>query len=118
MNRFKKPRFIHDCDNCLFLGQYDQFDCWYCPESKSSISGGSVIMRSSDDGPDYCSYDLSTAHRIALSPISSSIRHTSTFEALLACLRTITETELVKVKYRVDKRKSKDYKDLRKMLNY
>jgi hypothetical protein len=47
-----KPRYIHDCDCCVFLGQYHgghEADLYFC-------SGGiapTVIARYSSDGPHY-----------------------------------------------------------------
>jgi len=26
-----KPRFCHDCDSCIFLGQYGKYDLYVCP---------------------------------------------------------------------------------------
>ena len=50
-----KPRYTHDCDRCLFLGQLGDRDWYYCAEQ---IGGGSVIGRYSSDGPDYWSMPL------------------------------------------------------------
>ena len=51
-NPASKPRYVHDCDNCLFLGCYRDFDVYWCQDS-TSIDGGSIIARNSDLGPDY-----------------------------------------------------------------
>ena len=45
-----QPRFQHDCTICTFLGQYNEFDLYFCPQ------GGripTVIARYGDDGPEY-----------------------------------------------------------------
>lgn len=42
-----EPRYIHDCDSCIYLGQYKEFDLYYCPGEPT------VVCRYSDDGPDY-----------------------------------------------------------------
>jgi hypothetical protein len=47
-----KPRFIHDCEQCVFLGQDEEHDFYFCP----SPSGfHTVIARFGSDGPDYAS---------------------------------------------------------------
>ena len=46
-----KPRFAHDCDGCLYLGQYEQFDLYLCPRCDE----GSVIARYGDWCGDYSS---------------------------------------------------------------
>lgn len=48
-------RFVHDCDKCLFLGQYKEKDWYYCSEQALD---GSVIGRFGNDGPDYASIPL------------------------------------------------------------
>jgi len=45
-----KPRYQHDCDACVFLGEHKKYDLYFC--------GGdwpTVIARYSSDGPDYTS---------------------------------------------------------------
>lgn len=49
-----QPRYIHDCDNCLFLGCSKEFDAYWCQDS-TSIAGGSVIARYGSEGPQYLS---------------------------------------------------------------
>ncbi len=54
-----KPRFAHDCENCVFLGSHGQHDLYFC-------RGGvhpTVIARFGNDGPDYMS-GLAVAHLI------------------------------------------------------
>jgi hypothetical protein len=49
-----EPRFTHDCDACTFLGfsRDDQADAYYCAQGDVYPT---VILRTSDDGPDYSS---------------------------------------------------------------
>jgi len=30
MDNVETPRFKHDCSNCKFLGQHDQYDLYVC----------------------------------------------------------------------------------------
>ena len=113
MNRFKKPRFEHDCNACVYLGQFKKFDCWFCPPHKSDIGGGSLIMRYSSEPSEYASYDMSTAVRIAISPTGNNVRATETFEALMACMRAVNDSELVRTRYSQNKRKVRDYRQVR-----
>jgi hypothetical protein len=53
-----KPRYIHDCDNCLFLGCYKEFDIYWC-QGSSSFAGGSVIARYGSEGRKYSSSPVS-----------------------------------------------------------
>jgi len=41
-------RFTHDCDDCIFLGQYNEFDLYFCPKESTT-----VIARYGDEGGDY-----------------------------------------------------------------
>lgn len=47
------PRYDHDCTNCIFLEQYDQYDLYFCPKNDGTIA--TVIARKSSEGPDYYS---------------------------------------------------------------
>jgi hypothetical protein len=49
--RKQKPRFIHDCKNCIFLGRHHEYDLYFCAQDFSDT----VIARYSDNGPDYLS---------------------------------------------------------------
>lgn len=49
------PRYDHDCDHCRFVGHLGNVDCYTC--------GDSVIIRYSDDSPDYASLPRSLAVR-------------------------------------------------------
>jgi hypothetical protein len=48
----EKPKFIHDCDACTFLGHYNNHDLYACAR-KGAID--TVIARYGDDGPAYAS---------------------------------------------------------------
>lgn len=47
-------RFVHDCDECEYLGQRGEYDLWACVR-RNDPHGGTLIARWSDDGPDYYS---------------------------------------------------------------
>ena len=42
-------RYEHDCDNCCPLGEYQEFDLYYCPQSGIPT----VIARFGEDGEYY-----------------------------------------------------------------
>ena len=46
-----KPRYQHDCDNCRYLGEYNEYDLYYCPQ------GGypTVLARYGNQGEEYTS---------------------------------------------------------------
>jgi hypothetical protein len=43
------PRYEHHCNECTFLGQYDQYDLYYCSRE------GTVIARFSNEEDEYAS---------------------------------------------------------------
>lgn len=45
----KNPRYMHDCDQCLFLGTYDFYDLYYCDKEPT------IICRFTNDPCDYSS---------------------------------------------------------------
>jgi len=55
-----KPKFVHNCDNCLFLGCHKEFDVYFCPDLES-YGGGSVILRYGDEVENYSSSPISVA---------------------------------------------------------
>lgn len=63
------PRYKHDCERCVHLGQHEEFDLYYCEQG-----GGmpTLVARWSDSGPDYTSSfhattpALNEARRIAI----------------------------------------------------
>lgn len=52
------PRFTHDCSACLFVGHANDdgisVDVYVCPQHGRPT----IVVRYSDDGPDYSSYPL------------------------------------------------------------
>ena len=50
------PRYTHDCDQCRFLGQIDQYDLYFCERADE----GSAIARYGNDGPEYASRGFMT----------------------------------------------------------
>ncbi len=49
-----RPRYVHDCDICQFLGRHGDKDLYLHHTEKSAALGSStVIARESDDPPDY-----------------------------------------------------------------
>lgn len=47
------PVFAHDCDECIYLGHYEEHDLYFCP--KELGGEGTVIARYGGDGPEYAS---------------------------------------------------------------
>ncbi len=47
----RKPIYKHDCEKCVFLGNFNNEDLYYCDQSIIPT----VISRYSDVGPDYTS---------------------------------------------------------------
>lgn len=62
----QKPTHTHDCDHCIFLGQFLIFegsdktetivDCYFC--GPGILSPGTLIGRFGSDGPDYASSEI------------------------------------------------------------
>ena len=48
MTEEKNPRYEHDCKSCAYLGQYREYDLYYCPQHEFPT----VIARFGK-GPDY-----------------------------------------------------------------
>ncbi len=48
----EKPRFVHDCERCEFLGSENSRDLYFCTQGRELPT---VIARFGDDGPDYSS---------------------------------------------------------------
>ena len=46
------PVFDHDCDQCIFLENFQGADLYFCP---STFFGGSLIARDGDEGSQYAS---------------------------------------------------------------
>lgn len=62
------PRYTHDCDDCKPLGEFGEYDLYYCAKGHPT-----VIARYGDDGSEYLSGmsfvgkvdELTEAHRRA-----------------------------------------------------
>ena len=52
-------RHQHDCDVCVLISHEGESDVYYCPNE------GSIVVRHSDDGPDYESFTVSIARLAA-----------------------------------------------------
>ena len=48
---FVSTRFEHDCKRCAFLGQYEEYDLYFCPQNGIPT----VIARYGDEGSEYTS---------------------------------------------------------------
>jgi hypothetical protein len=46
-----KPKYIHDCDKCVFLGHLLDRDIYFCKKGNSPT----IILRYGNDGPEYLS---------------------------------------------------------------
>lgn len=44
-----KIRYTHDCVDCIFLGQHNEYDLYFCPNTPT------VVARYTSHGPDYAS---------------------------------------------------------------
>lgn len=51
-----QPRYHHDCDGCIYMGQFTEFDLWFCPSKTDETGVNSIIGRFGEDGGEYCSY--------------------------------------------------------------
>jgi len=49
MGAMNNPRFLHNCDVCVFLGHLEGNDLYFCPKEPT------VLARYGDDGPEYTS---------------------------------------------------------------
>ena len=54
-------RYQHDCDKCVFLGEFNQYDLYCCPERESSACGPTMLARYGNEGFEYTSCDV-TVH--------------------------------------------------------
>lgn len=46
-----RPRYLHDCDTCVFLGHFEEYDLYFCPARLFST----VVARFSGEIADYTS---------------------------------------------------------------
>jgi hypothetical protein len=51
-----EPRFPHDCDACIFLGQLEQADLYYCPQA--AIRTPTLLARFGTHGADYGTWNV------------------------------------------------------------
>lgn len=54
-----EPKFKHDCTACHFLGHFFKHDVYVCD---NGYSGGSIVARYGDEGPDYQSQCIKYLH--------------------------------------------------------
>lgn len=47
LKRLKGIRYDHDCEECVFLGQVDQYDVYFCPNEPT------ILSRWGNEGPEY-----------------------------------------------------------------
>ena len=55
-----KPQYKHDCENCLFIGVFNNFDVYICLGTEA----GSMIARFGDEGSQYASCNIALLHHI------------------------------------------------------
>ena len=46
-------RYEHDCEQCTLLGQYKEYDLYYCTKQGAGL--GTVVARHGDEGREYAS---------------------------------------------------------------
>lgn len=46
------PKYVHDCDVCVFLGNFEDMDLYVC---RGESGGGTYVARQSDQDSDYIS---------------------------------------------------------------
>tara|TARA_R100001463_G_scaffold106247_2_gene160851 strand:- start:668 stop:997 length:330 start_codon:yes stop_codon:yes gene_type:complete len=49
-------RYKHDCDNCVFLGRWKEFDLYYCPAAESNRDN--FIARYGTEGSYLSGYNI------------------------------------------------------------
>ena len=49
-------RYEHDCDNCVFLGRWKEFDLYYCPDAEGN--NDNFIARYGTDGSYLSGYSI------------------------------------------------------------
>lgn len=52
------PRYEHDCDRCVYLGQHQEHDLYYCEQD---AAGRTLVARYGSDGSDYYSSGIALA---------------------------------------------------------
>ena len=48
----KKARYPHDCKHCIYIGQINSLDAYYCPDN---MHGTCYVLRSGKRGHEYTS---------------------------------------------------------------
>lgn len=62
------PRYVHDCEDCKFLGQIGVDDAYFCPREHS------IVLRDGDDGPEYASFPTGIVEHIIHQPGTNNAR--------------------------------------------
>lgn len=47
-----KPRYTHDCEKCMYLGNFEKYDLYWCMQG---VNIPTVIARYGDEGSEYTS---------------------------------------------------------------
>lgn len=58
------PQHTHDCDDCTLIANLGKDDLYVCCESLGAEED-TLIRRFGDDGPDYASFPVFSARRMA-----------------------------------------------------
>jgi hypothetical protein len=61
-----RPKFKHDCEECRFLGHFEDRDCYVCMEGKPLSE--TFIVREGDEKPEYASMDTDGLREICARP--------------------------------------------------
>jgi hypothetical protein len=48
----ENPKYKHDCDQCIYLGIYEDYDLYFCKQGGKSPT---VLARFGNAGPEYLS---------------------------------------------------------------
>jgi hypothetical protein len=51
-----KPRYEHDCTDCVYLGQHSEYDLYWCPQR--TLGYPTLIARYASVGQKYLTYDV------------------------------------------------------------
>jgi hypothetical protein len=52
------PRYVHDCTDCVYLGEHEHYDLYVCKVRTLMAPIPTLIARFSSDGPDYTSMSM------------------------------------------------------------
>lgn len=53
-----KKRFTHDCDDCVFMGQFGEVDAYVHPPDPEHKGSGTIILRDGHEGHEYAATPL------------------------------------------------------------